>query len=167
MPTQRTSGMTAIGILNIIFGSLWCIGSLLTVLGGGVLAIIGSAAEAETAGQAAAVGGAHALLGLFSLTIAALLFISGIGVLKVAPWGRNFSLAAATLAIVNSVGKAVLLSAFGVGTIIALVYPVILIALFVNPAWKAVFTGQLIDGEFDGTQTAPSNNDQDQFRSAA
>lgn len=145
MNTRRTGGMTAVGILNIIFGSFASIGALVTVLGGGLMAAIGSAAEQEmtgATGEAAAFGGALILLGLFGLTIGVMLLVAGIGVLMVKPWGRNLSLAAATLAIVNNIGQAVLLSAFGLGTVIGMAYPIILIGLFMNPSWKAAFSGQ-------------------------
>jgi hypothetical protein len=166
MNQTRTGGMLTIGILNIVFGSIRCVGALLMVLVGGGLAAFSSAAPPEMAdsGQVASFGGAVVMLGLFGFAIGAMLLIGGIGVLKVAPWGRGFSLAAGTLAIVNTLGQAVILSAFGLGTFVGLVYPVILIACLMRPDWKAAFAGECAfePGVIDEVETGD-----DQFKAAA
>jgi hypothetical protein len=164
MNQMRTGGMIAIGVLNIIFGAFGCLGAMLMVLVGGGLAAIGTAAveNAAEGQQVAAAGGAVALLGLFEFTIGIMLFIGGIGVLKVAPWGRGFSLAAAALAIVNGLGQAVILSAFGIGTILGLIYPVVLIICFNRQDWKAAFSGQC-----DPAAGVIGDADNDQFQAAA
>ena len=164
MNKTRTGGMIAIGVLNLIFGAFACIAAALMVLVGGGLAALGAAASENVAEgqQVASAGGAVALLGLFSFTIGAMLFIGGIGVFKVAPWGRGFSLAAAALAIVNNLGQAVILSAFGVGTFLGLIYPIVLIICFMRADWKAAFSGQC-----DATAGVIGEVDNDQFQAAA
>jgi hypothetical protein len=172
MNQTRTGGMTAIGILNIVFGCIGCLFALVTVLGGGLLTALGTAAGesgAETGaefaaggGEVAAAGGAIMLFGLFGLAVGVILFVAGIGVMKVAPWGRSLSLAAAALAIVSNIGKAVILSAFGIGTVFGLIYPAVLIFCFMQPGWRAAFSRER------GGDTAGSiDADNDQFQAAA
>lgn len=131
--------MTVVGVLNIVLGSLACVGALVTMLGGGFVAALGSAAEHDmngATGQAAMVGGA---LIMFGVLFGAGLLSAGVGVLKMRPWGRSLSLAAATLGIVYTFGQAVLLGMFGISAIVGLVYPVILVFAFMSPAWKRAF----------------------------
>ena len=143
--SQRTTAMAVIGILHIVTGSLTCVGALINMLGGGLVAAIGSAAEHEmngASGQAAMVGGALILFGIVGLAFGAGLLAAGVGVLKVKPWGRSLSLAAAALGITFSLGQALILGAFGVGTIVGMIYPLVLFALFMTPAWKSAFVGR-------------------------
>ncbi len=169
MATQRTGGMTAIGILNFVFGGLGCVFSLLMVLGGGAFAFLGSAMEEAAAaegmstegfGEAAATGGAmFMLLGLVGLVLSVLLIIAGVGVMKVRPWGRTCSLAYAGSKIILGIGAAII-GGFGFVTIMGFVYPVVLGVLFTRPAWKAAFSA--------GTATSDTaTGDQDQFQAAA
>lgn len=158
MNTQRTGGMTAIGILNIIFGVLRCLGGALIILGGGLLAGLG-ASSGEAAGQEVAVaGGLAAVLGLVAFANGVLLLIGGIGVLKVASWGRLFSLAAAALSVVITLGDG-MFSGFGFGTLIGLIYPAVLFYVFFQPEWKAAFSGM--------PATAGTFTSEDEFRTAA
>ena len=79
MGTQRTGGMTVIGILNFVFGGLGCVGSLLLILGGGAFALFGSAMEEAAAAEgmstegfaeaAGTGGGMFMLLGLVGLVL--------------------------------------------------------------------------------------------------
>ena len=79
MATQRTGGMTVIGILNFVFGGLGCVGSLLMILGGGAFALFGSAMEEAAAAEgmstegfseaAATGGGMFMLLGKDTMSI--------------------------------------------------------------------------------------------------
>lgn len=145
MGKHRTGGMTTIGVLNIIFGALGGLVGLLVVLGGGFMAGGGATmmsdgtAEGDMmTGGLAAMGGFVMLLGLGMLTINLLLLISGIGVLKVAPWGRTLSIAYGVLGVL--IYGASLTGGISAPTIIALGYCLILLMLFFKPTWKAAFT---------------------------
>jgi hypothetical protein len=163
MEHTRTGGMITIGVLNLIFGGFRTLGALLTILAGGGIAALGAAASHNggEGGQVAAAGGAIIGFGVFSLIIGATLFVAGIGVLRVAPWGRTLSLAAASLAVVSTLGQAVFMDAFGIGTFIGLIYPGVLFFLFFQPDWKVAFSGDLAPAATISEQT------QDDFRQAA
>jgi hypothetical protein len=155
--------MTTIGVLNLVFGGLRTFGALLTILAGGGMAVLGTAASQNggDGAEVAAAGGAIIGFGFFSLIIGITLFIAGLGVLKVAPWGRTLSLAAASLAVVSTLGQAVFLEAFGIGTFLGLIYPGVLFFLFFQPDWKVAFSG---DAMASDTFNQPA---QDDFRQAA
>ncbi len=145
MGTHRTGGMTAIGVLNIIFGALGGLVGLLVVLGGGFMAGGGAMMGAEGSDEAgmmggglAAMGGLVMLLGLGTLTINLLLLIGGIGVLKVAPWGRTLSIAYGALGVL--IYGATLTGGVTLTNVIALGYCLLLLWLFFRPTWKAAFT---------------------------
>ena len=111
MSASRTGGLTTIAIFNIVIGSLGTLAALLVVVGGGLLAIGGAAMESELGadadgmGAAAAVGGGIILvLGLVGVVAWSMLAVSGIGVLKMAPWGRTLSIICGVLLVlVNGV----------------------------------------------------------------
>ncbi len=168
MATQRTSGMTVIGILNFVFGGLGCVGSLLMILGGGAFALFGSAIEEAAAADgvstegiaeaAATGGGMFMLLGLVGMVLGVLLIIAGVGVMKVRPWGRTCSLAYAGSKIILGIGAA-FIGGFGFGTIMGFVYPVVLGVLFMT-RWKEAFSAGTVTSE-------TTTGDQDQFQAAA
>lgn len=138
----KPCGLNVIGVLNIVLGSLTCVGLLISIGRGGVVAAIGSAAEHDmngATGHAAMVGGALLLFALFGLLFGAGLLASGIGLLRLRPWGRSLSLAAATLGIVYTAGQAFILNSFGMTGVIGLAYPMAMILLLVTPAWKRAF----------------------------
>ncbi len=89
MGKHRTGGMTTIGILNIIFGTLFSLVFLLMILGAGFMAAAGSAMGGEDGAAVAAGGGFLMLVGIAAFAINLMLFISGIGVLKVASVGPH------------------------------------------------------------------------------
>lgn len=165
MDSQRTGGMTAIGVLNIIFGSLGTLLCLLMVVGGGLLAAGGAAmeaelgAEAEGLGATAATGGAIVvLIGLAGAVAWILMFVGGIGVLKVASWGCKMSLIGAVcVALLNLVS--LFTGGFGITNVLMIGYCVTVVALFMKPEWKAAFSGQ-------AGPVGSLESDQ-QFRSAA
>ncbi|MHC4415704.1 MAG: hypothetical protein ACYS0G_10500 [Planctomycetota bacterium] len=133
--------MTTIGVLNIIFGSVGSLIALLVFVAGGIFAAGGVAAGSEGVADAealGAVGGIVMLIGIATLAINLLLFISGIGVLKVAPWGRTLSIAYGGLGFIIY-GASLATSGFGLFTASALAYSIILIALCFTPSWKAAF----------------------------
>lgn len=135
-------GLKIVATLNIVLGSLTCVGSLISICSGGIVAALGSAAEHDlngASGHAAMVGGAMLLFGLFGLLFGAGLLTSGIGVWRLRPWGRSLSLAAATLGIVYTAGQAFILNSFGISGLIGLAYPVVLVLTFMTPAWRRAF----------------------------
>jgi hypothetical protein len=151
MNTQRTGGMLTFGILNIVFGSLGLLGSLLMILGGGLLAAGGAAMEAEMAGEAegmgamaAAGGGIFAIIGLVMAVCCALGIASGVGLIKVAPWGR-------TLTIVVSVGiiglnlLGLFTAGLDLGGILSIAYATTLLVLCFSSTWKNIFANAAAD----------------------
>ncbi len=169
MNKQRSGGMTAIGILNIIFGSLGSLGSLVMILGGGLLAAGGSAMEAQMGpdaegfGEFAATGGAIFMaIGVAGLLTWVALLVSGVGVLKLAAWGRKLAMiCGGVMALLG--GVSVVANGFGLGNLGMFVYGVLLIGLFLKPQWKAAFT-PASSGAGDGTEDAQASPN---FRTAA
>ena len=153
MGKQRTGGMTTIGILNIIFGALFSLVFLLMILGAGFMAAAGSAMGGEEGAAVAAGGGFLMLIGIAAFAINLMLFISGIGVLKLAPWGRTLSIACG-----------------GLGVVVYGASIVILISLFFTPSWKATFcSGEQLPMESAPAppQEAPEASESDETREAA
>ncbi len=159
MNNKRTGGMTTMGILNIVFGAFGTLGSLLIILGGGLLAAGGAAMESEMGAEAegmgamaAAGGGLFMLIGLVSAVFSVMLIFAGIGVLKLAPWGRKLSMVCGGGFIFLN-----LFSLFGSGftlsTIIGIAYGGTLLVLCFTESWKKAF--------------APSSKADDTFPSAA
>ncbi len=137
--------MTAIGVLNIIFGALYGLVGLLMVLGGGFMAGGGAMMSTEGSAEAGAMGGGMAALGGFvmligigALAINLLLLIGGIGVLKVAPWGRTLSIAYGVLGLL--IYGALMTGGVHAFNLIAMGYCLVLLLLFFKPTWKAAFT---------------------------
>ncbi|MCH8210522.1 MAG: hypothetical protein IIB99_04030, partial [Planctomycetes bacterium] len=67
MGNKRTGGMTAVGVLNIVFGAIGALFAILIVLGGGMMAAMGAGMEAEFEGAAtgaAGLGGIMAIVGI-------------------------------------------------------------------------------------------------------
>ncbi len=159
MERRCTGGMTAVAVLNIIFGGLVILMGLFLALG--VLALLYEQSK----------------LGVFEIPLARAAFailvlatgivglVAGIGILNLRPWARDASLAFAGLLIISCV-----LSFFtvpiiaSIGTIstsdlratdafglvrlalfsailvaIPVIYAPILYVLFGRPAWKATF----------------------------
>jgi hypothetical protein len=130
--------MTTIGILNIIFGALFSLVFLLMILGAGFMTAAGAAMGGEEGAQAAASGGFLMLVGIASFAINLMLFVSGIGVLKVSPWGRNLSIAYGGLGVIVY-GAWMIGGGFSIPTLASLAYCVILMGLFFTPSWKATY----------------------------
>ncbi|MHC5023791.1 MAG: hypothetical protein ACYTGG_07755 [Planctomycetota bacterium] len=142
MNNQRTGGMTAIGILNIIFGSLGTLGSLMLVLGGGLLAVGGAAMEAEMGAEAEGMGAAAAAGGGMIMIIGLVgAVVGGIGVLKCAPWGRTLSMLCCGVIGLMSV-LTIVMGDFGIVTLGMIGYAGAQIGLFFKPEWKAAFGGE-------------------------
>jgi hypothetical protein len=132
--------MTAIGILNIVFGALGTLIFSLMVLGAGFLTAAGASSTTEEAGMLAMGGGILMLIGVVGLAINLMLLASGIGVLKVAPWGRMLSIIYGGLGLVVY-GGSLATAEFSITTVVALGYCVLLLALCFTPGWRAAFSG--------------------------
>ena len=142
----RPTGITVIGVLNIVFGALGALSSLLLVLGGGFIAALapaavragaeGGAAAPAAGGAVAAIGGATIVLGVIFLLLGAVQIVSGIGVLKLAPWGWTLTVAIAGLSVLANIAG---FFVFGPCNLIGLIYPAIVLALFLQPAYKNAF----------------------------
>ena len=136
--------MTTIGVLSIILGSLGVLVALLISLVGGFLAGAGSEmagiAESEGVGSTVAMGGSIILLiGIATLAINLMLLVSGVGVLKMAAWGRRLSISYGVLGILVY-GVSLASQGFGLFNAAYMAYSVILVAMFMTPGWKAAFS---------------------------
>jgi hypothetical protein len=161
--------MTTIGILNIIFGALFSLVFLLMILGAGFMAAAGTAMGGEEGAAVAAGGGFLMLIGIAAFAINLMLFISGIGVLKVAPWGRTLSIAYGGLGIVVY-GAWLIGGDFSIPMLAALAYCVILIGTFFTPSWKAAFCSSEVTSSEATTESAPASpeaSESDETREAA
>jgi hypothetical protein len=160
--SSRSSGMTAVAVLNIVLGAFGSLSSLLLVLGGGVIAAVGGAAAADGAPEgsaAASMGGILMLVGLLSMACCVGLLASGIGVLKLAPWGRTLSIfCGGGLALINVIF--ILTSGFGLMTLAYVGYGIALVALFHQPQWKSAFCSSQSPADV-------IDLNKDQFRKAA
>ena len=168
MATQRTGGMTAIGVVNIVLGVIGCLFSLLILVGGGVLAAAGGdiaapAGSNESAGMmmAQGVGLLFVLIGLVSLVTWLLTMISGIGVLMMRSWGRTLAMVCGAVIIVVQV-LSMISGSFGILSIGLLIYGGLLVGLFMKPSWKMAFC----DGEVM-TESASATDTDDDIRAAA
>ena len=131
--------MTTIGVLNIIFGAMMSLVFLLMVVGAGFMTTAGASMGGEEGAAFATGGGILLLIGLAALAINLMLFISGIGVLKVAPWGRTLCIGYGGLGVLVY-GVTLVTGGFSVFNLAALVYSCLLIGLFFKPTWKAAFS---------------------------
>jgi hypothetical protein len=159
MTPNRTGGMTAIGILNIVFGSLGSLFSLLVLLGGGIIAASGTAAGSSGT-TAAAGGGLIMLVGLVFLACWATLVFAGIGVMKMTHWGRTLSIVCGgVIALLQLVSFVT--TGFNFVGLIVLAYGAALVGLFMQPAWRDAFAPS-------ASSTSSSTTSQsDQYRRAA
>ena len=87
-----------------------------------------------------------------------LLLISGIGILKVASWGRTLSVSSAALGII-CYGADLFLSGPGLFTAF-LIYCVVLMVMFFTPGWRAAFSSE-------AAGATPTASESDQSRAAA
>jgi hypothetical protein len=138
MGKQRTAGMTTIGVLNITFGAYFSLVFLLKILAAGFMATAGNAIGGEDGAAVAAGAGFLLLAGIAACAINLMLFISGIGVLRVAPWGRTLSLVCGGLGVVvytaSLVGNGFLTPYLGM-----LAYSFLLVGLFFMENWKNTY----------------------------
>ena len=156
--------MTAVGVLNIVFGSIGALVAIMIVLGGGMVAAMGAGAEAEfgadaqgAAAAGASMGGIMALVGIVGLVACGVMLFSGIGVLGLKPWGRKLSMIGGGAWCVLNV--LTLFSGFSLFNLGFAFYGGLLVWLFLQPDWKAAFSGQPV--AIDDVQTV------DEFQQAA
>ena len=163
MTNQRTGGMLAMGILNIIFGSLGSLYCLLVIVGGGLLAIGGTAMQTEAAGTdaqglgsaAATGGGLIMVIGLVLLACWGMLAIGGIGAIMVANWGRLMCMTGGGTIALMSIGSN-LFNGLSLGAMLAMGYGLLNVTLFMKEDWKDAFTGNgMQPAATPGETTAP------------
>jgi len=125
-PAARPGGLTALAVLNFVFGGLGLIGMIVFVAGISIL---------ERLGISVPILWVHFLLGLVA---AAMLIVSGVGYLKMSKaTGYSMGMVYALVAIVNNILGAVAIQ-FSVFVFIGLAYPVLTIILL-NTAFKKCF----------------------------
>lgn len=133
---KRPGGLTALAVLNFVFGGLGALAVL------ALFALIGVAKSAganisegvSATGASAGVMWISLLLGLLAVI---LLITSGVGYIKQKRFlGRTLGNAYAVVSITNTViGIVALKSGFGIGTIIGLIYPLVTLFLL-NTTFK-------------------------------
>jgi hypothetical protein len=136
---KRPGGLTALAVLNFVFGGFAAIGSLL-FLTASVLISKGTSMVEEAGGHVTSHGPGMAILWisfLLYLVSAILLITSGVGYIKQRRFlGRTLGTGYALVSIGHAVVDLALVGGgFGIGTIIGLVYPVLTLIL-VNTTFK-------------------------------
>jgi hypothetical protein len=126
-PAVRPGGLTALAVLNFVFGGLGALFSLLAIAGLAALA---------AAGVSVAIVWVSIILGLVA---AAMLIVSGVGYIKMSKAsGYSLGMVYAIVAIANVIISLVGGLGFGASAIIGLAYPVLTIILL-NTAFKKCF----------------------------
>lgn len=150
MNRQRSGGMTAIAVLNFIFGG----GGILVALFGLIFANSMMSNPAMTLGaKGSQIGMLMLAAALLSLPSAGAAIVSGIGILKLATWGRTWTLVYAILGIVATFLGLLLTTAINdlnpqakqdvhpaISIVIGCIYPTILLYLINTRKWKAAFS---------------------------
>jgi hypothetical protein len=118
--------------MNLGIGALFSlIGSLMAFAGGGFMAY----SSAKAAGTP---GDFIMLIGVATACINVMLMASGLGVIKLAAWGRSLSLAYGAMGVVVY-SAAIIGAGFDPFFTAGLVYCAALISLFFRPTWKEAF----------------------------
>ena len=159
--------MTTIGVLNVVFGGLGSLIFLLMILGAGFIAAAGTSMGGEEGAAVMTGGGLLMLIGIAAFAINMMLLISGIGVLKLAPWGRSLSMAYGGLGVLIY-GATLVFGDFSVTTLGALAYCALLIWLFCKSDWKAAFCSSDMPAHAPvETSATPETPEADEARDAA
>ena len=156
MPTPRNIGMTAFGILNIVFGTMGCFMIVSTMFG-------------QPAGASAPGGAPATLLGLAGVACWTLLALSGFGLLKMAPWSAKFMKYSATGVLALTV-LTFFTSGFNFNlfTMCAIGYCCACLYMCMTPQWKNAFRAQPISSMPNASNaSAMPSHTYDQFRDAA
>ena len=131
MARERTRGMTIVGALNMGIGTLFALVGCLMAFGGGFMAY-GPARAAGTPGDFII------LIGVATAVINVMLLAAGIGVMKLAMWGRSLSLAYGGMGVVIY-SAAIIGAGFDPLYTAGFVYCLAIMSLFFRPAWKEAF----------------------------
>lgn len=137
---KRPGGLTALAVLNFVFGGLGALGILALIAVFGAANAISDGALAEAAGEGMTEAGMDGGLLLVSICLGiascVLLIISGVGYLKQKRvMGRTMGSLYGILAIVGTILTLVSGGDFGFGEIINLIYPVLTL-IMVNTTFK-------------------------------
>ena len=129
---------------------------MVAAMGAGMEAEYGAEFQGAAAGTAG-MGAIMALVGIVGFVACAVMVFSGIGVLGLKPWGRKLAMiGGGAWAVLNVI---TLFSGFSLFNLGFAVYGGLLVYLFLQPDWKAAFSGQ--PGAIDDVQTI------DEFQQAA
>ena len=132
-PAVRPGGLTALAVLNFVFGGLLLIIYLIAMAGLSALAAL-----AEAAGAEISIGLAWVNL-LLATVAAVMLIVSGIGYIKMSKTlGYTMGMVYAIVSIVSSILGVTAGMGFGAGTVIGLAYPVLTLILL-NTTFKKCF----------------------------
>lgn len=138
--SKRPGGLTALAVLNFVFGGLGAIGYLLSLAALGAVDAISDAAVQEGVAEAGVSTGGFYLWFLIGLVGVALMITAGVGYLGQKKFlGRTLGNAYAAVAILATViGLTAASQSFGVLTLVGLVYPVLTLILL-NTTFKDDF----------------------------
>ncbi|MCP4847377.1 MAG: hypothetical protein GY899_05450 [Verrucomicrobiaceae bacterium] len=137
---KRPGGLTALAVLNFVFGGLGAIGALgmLALFGAANAATDGAAGELMSEGmsEAGLSGGMLMVTMVLAVVSSILLIISGVGYIKLKRGlGRNMGSLYGILALVGTAIGIVGGQPFGLSSIIGLIYPLLTLIL-VNTTFK-------------------------------
>ncbi len=139
MHIQRTNGMKAVGVANIIIGVMFgLIGLLMAIVGGGFMPFSGA--------NAVGLAGEFVLIcGVGTMLANVMLIVGGMGLLRGTAWARKFCIAhAATAGVVY--GTWLIGGELDIFFVAALVYAGALVWLFYGTSWKEM-GGKVINPE--------------------
>lgn len=147
MTNARTSGMTALGIVNIVFGALGTLGGIAIMGVAGLMTASAGTLAAENPGmggieEVATSGGLiFAIMGAGLALMWFLAFVGGIGILRLSTWARPVNIIAGTMLLVLGLYNLVLEGAIISGMISA-GYGAVIAACFFSGTWKHAFSKQ-------------------------
>lgn len=173
MSSQRTGGMIALGIVNIILGLLGTGINLLGVLAmGAITALAASDTSGDPVVEGVAASGLFMTLGLLGAAVLWICtIIGGIGIISVKSWGRFLCLACG--GIMALTGVLSILSGDGfIGPGLMFITGAVQIGLLNRPDWKRAFASaaDTQTGSPDGIvldDAGNTDNNDDRFRHAA
>lgn len=133
---KRPGGLTALAVLNFVFGGFGAIGALIAF--GGLTLIREGVKAAEATGakwDGQSLTGAYIVILLTGIA-AFLLIVSGVGYIKQKRWGRNMGNLYALVSIAGTVVGVATGGGVGAFTILFSVYPLLTLILL-NSSFKA------------------------------
>lgn len=137
---KRPGGLTALAVLNFVFGGLGILFSIIAMAGVAALKHIAKSAADEVGAQINLPTGVIYLLLLLALAMGALLIVAGVGYLQQKRvmgklLGTVYGVGAIVINVINLATGA---QTFGVGLAIGLIYPVLTLILL-NTTFKNDF----------------------------